>query len=119
MTANSLNERIPEGRKISYDKAREVRALNIKGVYIAEDSKRHYPFGSYLAHVLGFTGIDNQGLIGFELYYDKELQGKKGSVQFFSDAKGKRMPGMSDDFESPIDGLDLKLTIDHEYSNDH
>ncbi|VEF48496.1 stage V sporulation protein D [Bacillus freudenreichii] len=112
MTANSSIERIPEGRKISYEKAREVRALNIKGVYIAEDSKRHYPFGRYLSHVLGFTGIDNQGLMGLELYYDKELQGKKGSVQFFSDAKGRRMPDMSDDYEAPVDGYDLKLTID-------
>lgn len=112
MTANSSIERIPEGRKISYEKAREIRALDIKGVYIAEDSKRHYPFGRYLSHVLGFTGIDNQGLMGLELYYDKELQGKKGSVQFFSDAKGRRMPDMSDDYEAPVDGYDLKLTID-------
>ncbi|RST75401.1 stage V sporulation protein D [Siminovitchia acidinfaciens] len=112
MTANSSIERIPEGRKISYEKAREVRALNIKGVYIAEDSKRHYPFGRYLSHVLGFTGIDNQGLMGLELFYDKELQGKKGSVQFFSDAKGRRMPDMSDDYEAPVDGYNLKLTID-------
>jgi len=112
MTANSSSERIPEGRKISYEKAREVSALDIKGVYIAEDSKRHYPFGRYLSHVLGFTGVDNQGLMGLELYYDKELQGKRGSVQFFSDAKGRRMPDMSDDFEAPVDGYDLKLTID-------
>ena len=63
--------------------------LDLKGVYIAEDSKRHYPFGSYLSHVLGFTGIDNQGLMGLELYYDEELSGSKGSVQFYSDAKGK------------------------------
>ncbi|ONK23327.1 stage V sporulation protein D [Bacillus sp. VT-16-64] len=112
MTANSSIERLPEGRKISYEKARDVRALNIKGVYIAEDSKRHYPFGRYLSHVLGFTGIDNQGLMGLELYYDEELQGKKGSVQFFSDAKGRRMPDMSDDFEPPVDGFNLRLTID-------
>lgn len=61
----------------------------MKGVYIAEDSKRYYPFGSYLSHVLGFAGIDNQGLMGLELYYDKQLSGKPGSVQFYSDAKGK------------------------------
>ncbi|MFS0643581.1 stage V sporulation protein D [Siminovitchia sp. 179-K 8D1 HS] len=112
MTANSSIERLPEGRKISYEKARDVRALDLKGVYIAEDSKRHYPFGRYLSHVLGFTGIDNQGLMGLELYYDKELQGKKGSVQFFSDAKGRRMPDMSDDFDPPVDGFNLRLTID-------
>lgn len=83
MTANSSIERLPEGRKISYEKARDVRALNIKGVYIAEDSKRHYPFGRYLSHVLGFTGIDNQGLMGLELYYDEELQGKKDRSSSF------------------------------------
>jgi len=54
----------PEGRKISHAKANEVRNLNLKGVYIAEDSKRYYPFGSYLSHVLGFAGVDNQGLTG-------------------------------------------------------
>ncbi|ALC80962.1 MULTISPECIES: stage V sporulation protein D [Bacillus] len=106
-------ERIsPEGRKISHEKATEVRDLGLKGVYIAEDSIRHYPFGSYLSHVLGFAGIDNQGLLGLEAFYDDDLKGTKGSVQFYSDAKGKRMPGEADDFTPPEDGLDLKLTID-------
>ncbi len=112
ITKNTSIVRIQEGRKISFEKAKEVQLLDLKGVYIAEDSKRHYPFGSYLSHVLGFTGIDNQGLMGLELYYDEELSGSKGSVQFYSDAKGKRMPNMSDDFESPIDGYNLQLTID-------
>ncbi|MEH7382425.1 stage V sporulation protein D [Bacillus sp. JJ1533] len=102
----------PEGRKISHEKANEVRALGIKGVYIAEDSKRHYPFGSYLSHVLGFAGIDNQGLTGLEKSYDEELKGEKGSVQFYSDAKGRRMPDIADDYTPPKDGLDLRLTID-------
>ena len=54
--------------------------LGLEGVYIGEDSKRHYPFGSYLSHVLGFSGVDNQGLMGLELYYDKELKwGKRCS----------------------------------------
>ncbi len=105
-------ERIhPEGRKISYEKAREVRELGIEGVYIAEDFRRHYPYGSYLSHVLGFAGIDNQGLTGLELYYDKYLKGKQGHVSFFSDAKGRRMPDLADSYEPPEDGLDLKLTI--------
>ena len=103
---------IKEARKISYEKAKEVRDLNLKGVYLGEDSKRYYPYGSYLSHVLGFAGIDNQGLMGLELSYDEELSGDKGYVKFFSDAKGKRMPDMADDFEKPENGLDLKLTID-------
>lgn len=112
ITKRSRMERIKEGRKISTKKANEVRDLKLKGVYIAEDSKRYYPFDSYLSHVLGFTGVDNQGLMGLELFYDEELRGERGSVQFYSDAKGKRMPDMSDDYQPPKDGLDLKLTID-------
>lgn len=104
--------RIKEGRKISHEKAKEIRSLGLEGVYIGEDSKRHYPFGSYLSHVLGFAGVDNQGLMGLELYYDKELSGERGSVKFYANAKGERMNDMADDYEDPIDGLDLKLTID-------
>lgn len=112
MTKNSLNERITEGRKLSNEKANEIRALNLKGVYIAEDSKRHYPFGSYLSHVLGFTGIDNQGLMGLELYYDEKLSGKRGHVSYISDAKGRKLPNSTDEYTPPIDGLNMKLTID-------
>lgn len=104
--------RIKEGRKISHEKAKEIRSLGLEGVYIGEDSKRHYPFGSYLSHVLGFSGVDNQGLMGLELYYDKELSGERGSVKFYANAKGERMNDMADDYEKPVDGLDLKLTID-------
>ncbi len=102
----------PEGRKISNQLANEVRALDIPGVFIAEDNKRHYPFGKYLSHVLGFAGIDNQGLTGIELYYDKKLKGQNGHVSFYSDAKGRRMPKLADEYTPPVDGLNLKLTID-------
>lgn len=112
ITKHASIERIPEGRKISHEKAKEIRKLNLKGVYIAEDSKRHYPFGNYLSHVLGFAGAYNQGLMGLELYYDKELSGTEGYVKFYASAKGERMNDMADDYEAPIDGLDLKLTID-------
>ena len=105
-------ERLKAGRKISNEKAKEIEELNLPGVYIAEDSKRYYPFEDYLSHVLGFTGIDNQGLMGLELSYDKELAGKRGAVQFYSTAKGERMESMPDDYHPPVDGLDLVLTID-------
>ncbi|MED4202681.1 stage V sporulation protein D [Neobacillus mesonae] len=104
--------RIKEGRKISHDKAKKIRALGLEGIYIGEDSKRHYPNGSYLSHVLGFAGVDNQGLMGLEKYYDKELSGERGSVKFYANAKGERMNDMADDYEHPTNGLDLKLTID-------
>ncbi|TCN25714.1 stage V sporulation protein D [Mesobacillus foraminis] len=112
ITKSASIVRINEARKISHEKAKEVRALDLKGVYIGEDSKRHYPFGNYLSHVLGFTGVDNQGLMGLELFYDKELKGKEGSVQFYANAKGQRMNDMADDYQPPIDGMDLRLTID-------
>ncbi|RBP95142.1 stage V sporulation protein D (sporulation-specific penicillin-binding protein) [Cytobacillus firmus] len=112
ITKRESSVKIPEGRKISHEKAKEIRALEIEGLYIGEDSKRHYPFGNYLSHVLGFSGIDNQGLMGLELYYDEELKGKKGSVKFYANAKGERMNDMADDYKPPVDGMDLKLTID-------
>ncbi|KON89192.1 stage V sporulation protein D [Sporosarcina globispora] len=112
ITKRESSVKIPDGRKISHEKAKEIRALEIEGIYIGEDSKRHYPFGNYLSHVLGFAGIDNQGLMGLELYYDEELKGKKGSVKFYANAKGERMNDMADDYKPPVDGMDLKLTID-------
>lgn len=112
ITKKASSVKIPEARKISHEKAKEIRALELDGIYIGEDSKRHYPFGDYLSHVLGFAGIDNQGLMGLELYYDKELQGKKGSVKFYANAKGQRMNDMADDYQAPVDGNDLMLTVD-------
>lgn len=108
----SIEKITPEGRKISNEKAKEIKALDLKGVYVAEDSIRHYPFGSFLSHVLGFAGIDNQGLLGLEAYYDDDLKGEKGSVKFYTDAKGKKMPDEADDYTPPKDGLDMKLTVD-------
>jgi len=112
ITKGASSVRIKEGRKISHEKAKEIRALDLDGVYIGEDSKRHYPNQSYLSHVLGFTGVDNQGLMGLEKYYDKELSGERGAVKFYANAKGQRMNGMADDYEHPVNGLDLKLSID-------
>lgn len=112
ITQQELIVRISEGRKISHELAGQVRELGLPGVYIGEDFKRYYPFEDYLSHVLGFTGIDNQGLTGLELQYDEELKGKRGSVQFFADAKHNRMNDKADEYEPPEDGLNLKLTID-------
>ncbi|WP_067838846.1 stage V sporulation protein D [Amphibacillus sediminis] len=104
--------RFVEGRKLSEEQASMIQALALPGVYLAEDSKRYYPNGSMLAHVLGFSGIDNQGLTGLELAHDGRLSGEAGRLSFFSDAKGRRLPDLTDTYEAPVDGLDLKLTID-------
>ncbi len=112
ITKSASSVRLKNGRKISHEKAKEIKALELEGVYIAEDSVRYYPFGKYLSHVLGFTGIDNQGLMGVELSYDEELKGEKGYVKFYADAKGKRMKNMADDYKEPKDGKKLQMTID-------
>jgi len=113
ITKKQLIVRIqPGGRKISTEKAQQIRGLGLPGIVVAEDNKRYNPYGSFAAHVLGFTGIDNQGLTGVELTYDKLLSGLSGSVSFLSDAKGRQMPGSSDTYSKPKDGLNLQLTID-------
>lgn len=112
ITKSASSVRLKDGRKISHEKAKEIKSLDMDGVYIAEDSIRYYPFGEYLSHVLGFTGIDNQGLMGVELTYDEELKGEEGYVKFYADAKGKRMENMVDDYKAPVNGKNLQLTID-------
>lgn len=108
----SIVKLTPEGRKVTLEKAQEVRALALPGIMIGEDNKRYYPFGSLAAHVLGFTGIDNQGLTGVEAKYDQYLKGIPGSVAYLSDAAGNLMPGSGDTYNAPKDGLSLQLTLD-------
>lgn len=110
-SASSVNIH-PEGRKLTEEQERALRTLNLEGVYLAKDSIRHYPFGDDLAHVLGFAGIDNQGLMGLELYYDDMLDGEEGSLSFYSDAKGRRLNQLADVYKPPKDGFDLVTTID-------
>ncbi|GMX66876.1 stage V sporulation protein D [Paenibacillus elgii] len=102
----------PAGRKITQEKAREIRDMKLPGIVVTEDNKRYYPFGSLAAHVLGFTGIDNQGLTGIELKYNRTLTGIGGSISYLADAAGKSMPGSTDEYKKPLDGLNLQLTID-------
>lgn len=113
ITKNESIVRIhPEGRKISEQQEKDLRALNLKGVYLVKDSKRHYPHENLLAHVLGFTGIDNQGLMGLELSHDEKLSGEKGSISYFSDAKGYRIDRLADLYKPAKNGLHLRTTID-------
>lgn len=111
-TENTSIVRFIEGRKISEEQALAIQTLGLEGVFIAKDTERHYPHGEYLSHVLGFSGIDNQGLMGLELFYNEKLSGERGNLSFYSDAKGRRLPDLADTYEPPVDGLDLQLTID-------
>ncbi len=101
----------PEGRQLSYEIAEKISNLNYDGVYLVKESKRYYPYDNLLSHVLGYVGIDNQGLSGLELYYDKYLTGEDGSIKYFSDGKGHRLK-LSEIYEAPTKGITLELTID-------
>lgn len=101
----------PEGRRLSFEIADKISALELDGVYLVKEAKRYYPHGNLLSHVLGYVGIDNQGLSGLELEYDKYLTGEAGAIKYFSDAKGNRL-NLSDVYVAPQDGLNLQLTID-------
>lgn len=105
-------ERIhPEGRGLPYEIAEKISSLNYDGVYLLKESKRNYPYKDVLSHVLGYVGIDNQGLSGIELLYDKYLNGIDGGVKYYSDGKGNRLK-MSEVYDEPIKGNNIALTID-------
>ena len=101
----------PEGRRLSYDIANEISSLNLDGVYLVKEAKRYYPYGNLLSHSLGYVGIDNQGLSGLELEYDKYLTGSSGAIKYFSDAKGNKL-NKSDVYIEPTSGMNISLTID-------
>ena len=101
----------PEGRRLSYNVAEKIDSLKLDGVYLVKESKRYYPYNNLLSHVLGYVGIDNQGLSGLELYYNDYLTGKDGSIKYFSDGKGHKL-NMAEIYEAPTSGITLELTID-------
>lgn len=102
----------PEGRQLSYEVADKIDSLNLEGVYLVKESKRYYPYETMLSHVLGYVGIDNQGLSGIELQYDDYLTGENGAIKYFSDAKGNSL-NLSEVYVAPQAGINLQLTIDY------
>ena len=112
VTKSTSIERVhPEGRGLDYDIAEKIDALGYDGVYLLKESKRYYPYGTVLSHVLGYVGIDNQGLSGIELYYDEYLTGADGAIKYFSDGKGNKLE-LTEVYEAPTSGITLQLTID-------
>ncbi|RNC29517.1 MAG: Stage V sporulation protein D [Candidatus Dichloromethanomonas elyunquensis] len=99
-------------KKISAETAAKIKTANLPGIGIVEDSSRFYPNGPLAAHVLGFTGIDSQGLEGIEFSRDKELTGIPGSILTEYGANGIVIPGAEHDFIQPVQGNTIKLTID-------
>ena len=90
----------------------EIRKYNLAGVKVDEDYKRVYPYDELASKVLGFTGADNQGILGLEAKYDTYLAGTNGQILTLSDAGGIEIKGSYEDRVLPVDGLDLYTTLD-------
>ena len=112
VTKSTSIERVhPEGRGLDFEIAEAIDNLGYDGVYLLKESKRYYPYETVLSHVLGYVGIDNQGLSGVELYYDEYLTGADGAIKYFSDGKGNKLE-LTEVYEAPTSGITLELTID-------
>lgn len=90
----------------------QIRELNVAGIKVDEDYKRYYPYGSLASKVLGFTGADNQGIVGLEVWYNEILAGEDGSIHTVTDAKGIELPNVKETRVSPVPGDDLVLSLD-------
>jgi len=99
-------------RKTSSKEADKVSKLNLKGVYLTKEPKRFYPGEKLACHILGLTGIDNNGLEGVELYYDKALTGEYGWRRSLRDAKRREITSLESDALPARDGNSLVLAID-------
>lgn len=89
-----------------------IRKLNLSGVKVDEDYKRTYPCGELASRVLGFTGADNQGIIGLEVEYDEWLKGTNGTILSLTDAKGVDLEDAGENRIDPIDGWNLTTSLD-------
>ena len=90
----------------------QIRSYRLAGVKVDEDYKRYYPYDSLASKVLGFTGGDNQGIIGLEVKYEKYLKGMNGKILTMSDAKGVEIENAAEDRIEPIPGNDLHISLD-------
>ncbi len=116
-----LESKLPSGsdagsatliRRIEKDAADKVKELKVSGIIISPDTKRYYPNGAFLSHVLGSTNIDGQGLTGVELKYNDVLSGTPGVKIAELDSSNRDLPYTISQYTEPVDGKDVTLTID-------
>jgi cell division protein FtsI (penicillin-binding protein 3) len=98
-------------RQVDESVARQISALNIKGLYQRKEYKREYPEGESAVHVVGFTNVEDKGQEGVELTFNKELSGRNGSRRVIKDRMGRAVEDVGDQVP-PVDGRDLQLSID-------
>ena len=106
----SARERIKSN--VDKEAGDRIRNYDLAGVKVDEDYKRYYPYGELASKVLGFTGGDNQGIIGLEVTYEEYLTGKKGQILTLTDAKGIELNGMGERRKEPEAGKDLYISLD-------
>lgn len=90
-----------------------IREYNLPGVKVDEDFKRYYPYDRLASRVLGFTGSDNQGIIGLEVKYEDVLKGTNGKILTVTDARGIELEGVAEDRIEPVAGNTLKTSLDY------
>lgn len=98
---------------VSKEVGDRIRAYNLSGIKIDEDYKRYYPYGELASKVMGFTGADNQGIIGLEVIYEDELQGEKGTILTYTDARGIELEERGEKRIEPVDGSNLVVSLDY------
>ncbi len=116
-TAKKRVEKVSAIEKVKSNVDKEIgdkiRSYNLDGVKVDEDYKRYYPFGTLASKVLGFTGADNQGIIGLEAKYDSYLSGDSGQILTLTDAWGQELDKSGEDRDEPIAGDSLYTSIDY------
>ena len=90
-----------------------IRGYNLAGVKVDEDFKRYYVYDELASKVLGFTGGDNQGIIGLEVKYEENLKGKNGTILTVTDARGIELEGVAEDRVEPVAGNTLQISLDY------
>ena len=109
-------EKVSSREKIKSNVDKEVadriREYELDGVMVDEDYKRYYPYGDLASKVIGFTGADNQGIIGLEVFYDSYLSGTDGTINTLTDAKGVEIRNAEETVDEPVEGLNLTISID-------
>ncbi len=98
-------------RQVDGPVAQRIHALGIKGIYLRKEYKRKYPEGETMAHVVGFTNVEDRGQEGIELSFDKELAGKAGSRRVIKDRFGRVVEGVGEQVP-PVEGEDIQLSVD-------
>lgn len=116
-TARKRVEKVSSIEKVKSNVDKEIgdkiRSYNLEGVKVDEDYKRYYPFGTLASKVLGFTGADNQGIIGLEAKYDAYLSGDSGQILTLTDAWGQELDKSGEDRDEPVAGDSLYTSIDY------